>query len=132
MDEVVPSVERQIPDEFCKDNAINTGTNDHAVIMVVAAGSCQSQSSVAVQEELLRRSVSVHNDLDDRISWSATLRIFDRICGRNMQSVVSPGKNQSMTVRLLLVWPCAFERPLLGCSLLASKMSLIRPEMAVF
>ena len=36
VDRVVSSVERQIPDEFCKNSSIKTGTNDYAVTVVVA------------------------------------------------------------------------------------------------
>ena len=54
MDEVMSFVERKIPDELCNDNTINTGTNDHAVIVDVAVGSYLG--AFAVQEELPRRS----------------------------------------------------------------------------
>ena len=41
MDEVMSSVECQIPDELCKGTAINTSTKDYAAIVVVAASSDQ-------------------------------------------------------------------------------------------
>ena len=61
------SVERQVPDELCKDNAINTGTNDYAVIVVVAAGSHQGKSA---GQRRVAPSLSVcSHDLDDCISY---------------------------------------------------------------